>query len=414
LETDFRVPQPEQHFRWIWELRASPGALWPLVSNTDRFNRDCGYPAVQVVAPPPGTGRRITNARRLRASTLGRPVEWEEIAFESVEPVRFGVERHYLSGPLAWVVWWCGLAPRADGGTTLTYDMRIRPASALVGAVLPFIIERRVRRPAERVFKKYDEFALAGLRASRLAQKPRLAEGGAARLAAAAKSLTTQAGQPAPLVERLVAHLAGADDLSLARLRPYALADEWRAPRRDTLHLFLHATRAGLLDFSWDLICPHCRGAKAGQGSLAGLKPVAHCDTCDVDFTANFDQSVELAFTPNAAVRAVPRADYCVGGPQVTPHVLAQRRLRAGETLDLALALAPGRYRVRVAGEAAQHAFCVDPSVPVLARIHLGDRAEAETRVASTGTLTLVNPPDADRLALVERVAWSDQSATAA
>jgi hypothetical protein len=40
------VPQPEQHFRWTWELRASPGALWPLLSNTDRFNRDCGYPTV--------------------------------------------------------------------------------------------------------------------------------------------------------------------------------------------------------------------------------------------------------------------------------------------------------------------------------------------------------------------------------
>jgi hypothetical protein len=73
-----------------------------------------------VVAPLPRKSRRITNARRLRASTLGRPVEWEEIAFAWVEPVRIGVERHYLSGPLAWLVWWCGLAPRADGGTTLT------------------------------------------------------------------------------------------------------------------------------------------------------------------------------------------------------------------------------------------------------------------------------------------------------
>jgi hypothetical protein len=31
---------PELHHRWQWELGAAPAALWPLVSNTDRFNRD--------------------------------------------------------------------------------------------------------------------------------------------------------------------------------------------------------------------------------------------------------------------------------------------------------------------------------------------------------------------------------------
>lgn len=193
--------------------------------------------------------------------------------------------------------------------------MRIRPASALVGTVLPFAIELRVPLPTERVFKKYDEFALAVMRASRLAQNPRFTEGGVERLAAAVQALSATAGQPAALVGKLAEHLAAADDLAISRLRPYALADEWHAPRRDILHLFLHALRARLLDFSWDLICPRCRGAKSGQGSHAGLKPVAHSDTCEVDFMANFDHSVELTFTPNAAVRAVPRADYWVGGP---------------------------------------------------------------------------------------------------
>lgn len=142
-------------------------------------------------------------------------------------------------------------------------------------------------------------------------------------------------------MDKLTGHLATADDLALARIRPYALADDWRAARRDTLHLLLHATRAGLLDFSWDVICPHCRGAQKPQDSLAGLTALAHCESCDVDFTANFDQSVELTFTPNAAVRAVLRVDYCVGGPQVTPHIVAQQALGSGGRRALPLALAP-------------------------------------------------------------------------
>jgi len=236
------LPPAEQHFRWVLDLRAPPEALWPLVSNTDRFNRDCGYPSVASVPIAADATGKVTNARRLRSSIAGVVIEWEEHAFQWLAPHRFGVERHYHSGPAAKMVLLCELTPRPDGGTTLAYSLRLTPAGLLGRLTLPFSVGRQVRAATERVLRQYDEFALAGLRASRLAQKP--------RLAAAVRSLTTGAGQPAPLVEKLFAHLATADDLALARIRPYALADEWSAPRRDTLHLCLHATRAGLLDFS--------------------------------------------------------------------------------------------------------------------------------------------------------------------
>ena len=32
----------EYYYRWEWHLRSSPAALWPLVSDTNRFNRDTG------------------------------------------------------------------------------------------------------------------------------------------------------------------------------------------------------------------------------------------------------------------------------------------------------------------------------------------------------------------------------------
>jgi class 3 adenylate cyclase len=170
------------------------------------------------------------------------------------------------------------------------------------------------------------------------------------------------------------------------------------------------------------MICPHCRGAQKPQGSLSGITAVAHCESCDVDFTANFDQSVELTFTPNAAVRAVPRVDYCVGGPQVTPHIVAQQSLAPGEKRALPLALVHGRYRVRAAGVVAQHAFRVAPGAPRVLRLDLGVPSAAglsgppfgEPAVAPDGELLLINATDAARLAVVEHVAWSDQSTTAA
>ena len=161
-------------------------------------------------------------------------------------------------------------------------------------------------------------------------------------------------------------------------------------------------------------MCPHCRGAKASQPSLSGVKPVAHCDSCNVDFTANFDQSVELTFTPNAAVRAVMRADYCVGGPQVTPHIVAQQSLRAGESRTLPLALAPGRYRVRTPRLAEQHAFRVESGGAKTARVDLAATSLAAPAVAPGGELTIVNADATEHLAIVEHLAWSDQAATAA
>jgi class 3 adenylate cyclase len=414
---------PDQRFRWTWDLAAPHEALWPLVSNTDRFNRDCGYPSVtlvppaELVDPASANGAQsgtVTNARRLRAKVMGIVIEWEELAFEWIAPRRFAVERTYYSGPVAKMIMSCELAPRTGGGTTLVYDMLITPASLMGRLALPFSIGKKAREVTERVFRRYDEFALSGLRTSQLAQKPRLADGGLERLDSIRRALVEEAGQPAPLVEKLNQFVATADDLATARIRPYALADDWRADRRDTLHLFLHATRAGLLDFSWDLVCPHCRGAKASQSALNRVKAQAHCDSCHIDFTANFDQSVELTFTPNAAVRPVVRADYCVGGPQVTPHVVAQQWLGPAAHCTMRLALAAGRYHVRARGLAEQNAFRVDPAGPAAMRIDLGAPSSHEPAIAPGGELAVVNATDRAQFVIVEHLAWSDQATTAA
>ena len=419
----------EQHFRWTWELAAPPVALWPLVSNTDRFNRDCGYPPVTLLAPEaiagtstpfeafgPGrrSGQRLTNTRRLRASVMGLTIEWDEFAFEWLAPTRYAVERTYYSGPVAKMLMSCELQPGAAGGTTLIYDLRLTPSSLLGRLALPFSIGKQARATTERVFRRYDEFALRGLRTSHLAQKPKLADGARERLATIGQALVTEARQPEVLVQKLQEFLVTVDDLAAARFRPYALADEWRASRVATLHLFLHATRAGLLDFSWDLVCPHCRGAKARETTLGAVQADAHCDSCNIDFTVNFDQSIELTFTPNASVRAVTRADYCVGGPQVTPHVVAQQRLASGERRSLLLALTPGRYRVRTAELPEQHAFRVAAGAAQAARVDLGTTSLTEPSVAPAGELLLVNATASPHLAIVEHLSWSDQSTTAA
>jgi class 3 adenylate cyclase len=406
---------PEQHFVWTWQLAASPEALWPLVANTDRFNRDCGYPPVTVVAMLGGKTSGPAG-RRLRARRYGVRIEWNEHPFEWVVNRRFGVERVFAHGPFSRIRALCELAPRAPAGTTLTYQAWFTPVNVLGRLALRFgVAAWQFRRPFQRVFAHYDELARQGLTESNLAKNSRLSPGGASRLTAIKQTLLTDARQPASLVDKLATHVATVDDLDGQRIRAYALADQWHSSRREILKLCLHATRAGLLDLRWDVLCPHCRGAKAVNASLATLKADAFCETCQVDFVADFEKSVELTFTPNPAIRRVPRTNYCVGGPQVTPHIVAQQTLAPGETKSVSLDVPPGRYRVRAPALATPRFFHIEEEGVGKATIVLATESvpSDERALAPGAELALINRTGEPQVAVVEHVAWSDQATMA-
>lgn len=227
----------EFHYRWEWELRSSPAALWPLVADTNRFNRDAGIGALE----ERGVG---TNARRrLRLSVLGIGVEWEEEPFEWVEPHRFSVVRRYLGGPLATMRVAVELEPGEHGGTLLHYDVWATPRNVVGRLGIPFQIGWLSKRSFEDTFRRYDALAEE---ATPLAEegRPRLAPGGRDRLQAARERLA-DAGVAPDVARRLVRLIERGDELAVARLRPYVLADAWGFSRRAVLEACLHATRAG-------------------------------------------------------------------------------------------------------------------------------------------------------------------------
>ncbi|HEY4301626.1 MAG TPA: DUF5939 domain-containing protein [Candidatus Didemnitutus sp.] len=405
----------ERHYSWSWDLASSPEALWPLVSDTDHFNRDCGYPAVVVVPAEEIKGPRVPDSRRLRARHLGITVEWDERPFEWLAPRRFGVDRVFLRGPFARIRALCELAPLAPAGTRLTYRTWFTPAGMMGKLALAAGgADWTFRRPFDRTFRLYDRLARSGRRPLARAGAA-LSPGGGLRLAAIEQALVSDGAQPPALVDRLAEYVTRSDDLAVQRIRAYALADEWQSDRRETLKLCLHATRTGLLDFRWDVICPHCRGAKVVVGSLYDLKPEAYCDTCEIDFIANFDRSIELSFTPSAAIRRVERVEYCVGGPQLTPHVVAQQVLAARSTATFPLPRQPGRFRVRTGKGGHLHPLRVETGGAGRATVALDAAAapESELTLEPGAELTLDNRSDSDLRVMIEHLAWSDQATTA-
>ncbi|RPH74571.1 hypothetical protein EHM76_03290, partial [bacterium] len=77
---------PEKHYLWQWHLRSDPETLWPLVTNTNRFDRDSGVPRMD---EPVFEGE---NARaRVKVAMVGVPLEYIQEPFEWTYPLRFGV-----------------------------------------------------------------------------------------------------------------------------------------------------------------------------------------------------------------------------------------------------------------------------------------------------------------------------------
>lgn len=409
----------EFYYRWEWQLQASPEAVWPLLADTNRFNRDTHVPAVQRHAE--GASKLPNLRQRLRLQRFGVPVEWEEEPFEWSRPQRFGVVRRYRTGPLAQMRVLVELNPRAEAsatapmGSRVTYEVWATPRNFLGLIAIPLQIGWLGAKNFTQTIRRYDQLLASGKMLSTLPASVHFSPGGRERLANFRQALLQQ-GAAAPLVAHLIQTLEQADDLALAKIRPYALAKAWQVPRREALALCLQATRVGLLEFCWSLLCPLCRGAKATHKTLRDLQAEVHCESCNIDFTANFERSVELTFRPNPAVREIAVEEFCVGGPQITPHIVAQQLLAARAQRILTLPLETGRYRVRTlaipggqhfmvtAGGVNQASFILTPA----------GWSEAELQLATPATVHFENTTAAEQLFILERMAWSDQAVTAA
>lgn len=409
----------ELHKRWEFDLKSSPERLWPFIADTNRFNRDTGVPRIELEPGQP----RLPNARRKVKLTIhGLPVEWEEQPFEWIKPERFGIERTYSRGPLARLRVLAELAPNPAGGTHLVYQLwstpRNLPGAVAVSLQVNLIVSRRFRE----AIQKYDSAAFSG--ASVPTSQPSTSQSvfDLPRLTSLKQKLMADlehqglATEKRACVDRLVDFIATADDLEVSRIRPYKLADYWNKPRRDMLEIFLHATRAGLLDFQWDLLCPLCRGAKQSGRSLKDIDAHLHCSTCKIDFTVNFDRYVELTFRPNPAVRRVDAQSFCVGSPEWTPHIVAQQLLPAGAKRALELPLERGSYRLRALELPGSVDVTVSPEGESAAQIAVDQNGWDQQTLSVTErfSLQLRNETNAEQLIILERVAWNDQATTAA
>lgn len=106
------------------------------------------------------------------------------------------------------------------------------------------------------------------------------------------------------VVAKLADHLERAPDEALFRMNPLRFAEQHGLSRRVGVDLFLLATHAGVLDFSWGVLCPWCHAFLNTSPLVRALQAQRRCALCQRHVKPD-DDNVEVAFTVSAHIRKI-------------------------------------------------------------------------------------------------------------
>jgi adenylate cyclase len=392
------------------DVAAPREAVWRFLANTDALSRELGTAFVQYeFEPRPQGGTALLGETKL----AGRPVRYRERPFDWVRPVYYHVHRTYEKGPVREYRRGVELQPTGEG-TTVRSWLEVEPSGRMAGPSVARL-GRKLSAGIVAACRRFEEHATGRAPSAyprHAAQPPvdrvRL-EVGLGRL--------RDAGVNAELAARLGRMIAGSPPETLVGFRPYALADEWGAPRDEVLKVCLAAARAGLLELQWRILCPNCRSSQQLLPRLSELRAAAHCESCDIRYDSQFDRNVEVCFSVAPAVRPVEAVAHCIGGPEMSPHALAQWPLAPGNHRQLTVPLPPGTYRLT----SLQAKNALDVVIAEHGARSFEVTVQRNLRVETTATIAapdahwaVRNGADTDVVLRVETAAWRADVATAA
>ena len=409
---------------------ASRPIVWGLVSDTNRWDRASGLAAGRY-------GWREHEGQRLRVGTakeLGFAIEWIEPPYEWVEGRFVHGERRFLKGPVTRGGFHAKLHDAEGGGTwvkAVAYVAGDGPHMALLGPFMRSKFRRALRRYLDGLGEVMAALPSPSAAENGAAQEHRGAakdSGSAALLArnliairpydaltqgprspTAESELDHRAmrlrdkGLARELVERLVRTLAERPDEEVAQMRPFELASRWGVDRRDLLRVFLHATRAGLVDLRWQINCPVCRVAAQVVGALADVTGKVHCAACNIGYGVDFAKHVEAVFQCHPAIRAVETSVFCASSPSFLPHVIAQLAVQPGKTRTELTDLGEGNFHLRLLAGGSTADIELDAASSL--RVSLG-HGELRAEAVSSGEpslLTLQSSAQKPAVLLLER-----------
>jgi class 3 adenylate cyclase len=107
----------------------------------------------------------------------------------------------------------------------------------------------------------------------------------------------------AAAIERLVQE---GNDADLCRVNVPNFAVKHGLKEDQAIAAFLHASRLGIFEMQWNVLCPGCGGVLDSNVTLHTVQATEyHCQLCAAGYEPTLDEMVEVTFTVNPRVRRI-------------------------------------------------------------------------------------------------------------
>src|SRR6201993_173408 len=112
------------------------------------------------------------------------------------------------------------------------------------------------------------------------------------------------------VADAIVRLIEDGEDHELNRINALDFSKRTGFDEEKVISGFLHASRLGLFDLTWNVLCPGCSGVLDAYDTLKSLRnDDYHCGLCAQGYEASVDEQVEVAFTVSPKVRRIAAHD---------------------------------------------------------------------------------------------------------
>jgi class 3 adenylate cyclase len=396
---------------WSWQINALPQEIWPLVTDTNRLFKDLKQPSVVKAHLTQSVDQDLI---QLSYNGINRYEVWEEEPFEWEYPYRFGVVRHYQSGAYKDLKIQVDLKEN-EKGSRLAVKLWAVPRNKLLSFWSTLKLKTLVKRRIKKLINTYDKLAISQRSHYQVAKNKSLIRGGKKRLKQVKEELYNSQVD-AEVLDLLIDFICHADDLELQQISPLKLAEQWEISGERVFEVCIHAAKANLLNFNWDLYCPCCRSVQESVKTLNQIHEPIYCDECEQEFKVNFNKTVQLSFIPHPLIRKINTDQYCIRGPQQKSHVVVQQYLKPGQKRYLMTNLPSGEYTLRSTKSKGTATVHVGEAGEDTVHINITDTGLAgeEVHIANSPNLSIENTSNENKLITLERKSWTLHGVSAA
>ncbi len=301
-----------------FDLPVSVSEIWPYMIDTSRMNSEMGL--------PPREEKEVDGENHVSTVTLGKKEAWIEKPWVWVHEKEIQQQRIFQRG---WMSEHRGIFRLEERGTNASrvqvYFRWTFPN------IFFYALFKIVPKSLEKVFDKFLQNKTKFILQNRV-EKTRTG--------------IHQIPDQKPY-DMLRNYFLTGDQLDLDRIHAKELSEKFGLPLNDVLQVCVQMVKDGDLTLSWDVICPHCRSARAESKSIAGLTEENSCGPCGTLFGIDQEESIEVVFHISPKLRTIQTFVYCAAEPAKKKHIKLHQAFAPGVSKTYQMRLPAGTYRLR-------------------------------------------------------------------